>query len=319
MDGTFIEHLVDDVNDLLKQLCLPLVIETPYDLTPSFLLAILESILRDRLPIPSEIRTSTAQKSKIEMMKILLGVLEDDILEKDIGLSEIDPKRLAAGELDELIFVGQVLCQLGYEKLTLPRPSDNEDRNKAEEEARAAIRPLSRANTSSNTVDSSYEESETAPTSISNGSVTPTAHQPSPSPPSTPKCTHQLEFPEFFFNGGIRDDSGENKKEVTQSLFSYSLESHSISGATQSGAGVRHEGLLKRVSELEEIREFESRQGRFSKPSSPPSPPKPPKIYNSDKYLYPTQYTLALLRERAELLEELARLKLIRASRSIHS
>lgn len=266
----FVERLVDDMNELLKHLCLPLVIETPYDLTPSFLLAILESILQNRLPISPEIRNSTAQKSKIEMMKILLGILEDDILEKDIGLSEIDPKRLAAGELDELVFVGQVLCQLGYETLTLPKPSDSEDKKKTEEEARPTIRPSSRANTSSNTIDSSYEESETAPTSIFDGSATPTAHHPSPS--SRPKCIHQLEFPEFpefSFGESIHDGSGENKGGTPQSLFNCSIECRSIpnldnSGTTRSSAGIRHEGLLRRVSELEEIREFESRQSRFS-------------------------------------------------------
>ena len=43
-------------------------------------------------------------------MKIFLGVLETDILQRDLGLSNVDPRRLAEGEWDEVVFVGELLC-----------------------------------------------------------------------------------------------------------------------------------------------------------------------------------------------------------------
>jgi hypothetical protein len=46
-------------------------------------------------------------------MKIFLGVLEADIISEDIGLSDIDPRRLAAGEWEEVVFVAKLLCWLG--------------------------------------------------------------------------------------------------------------------------------------------------------------------------------------------------------------
>ena len=47
-------------------------------------------------------------------MKVFLGVLEDDVFQADIGLSEIDPRRLVAGQWEEVVFVGGTLCWLGH-------------------------------------------------------------------------------------------------------------------------------------------------------------------------------------------------------------
>jgi len=46
-------------------------------------------------------------------MKIFLGVLENDVLGQDIGLSDVDPRRLAQGAWEEVVFVGESLCWLG--------------------------------------------------------------------------------------------------------------------------------------------------------------------------------------------------------------
>ncbi|THH04991.1 hypothetical protein EW145_g5117 [Phellinidium pouzarii] len=46
-------------------------------------------------------------------MKIFLGVLEDDVLGVDVGLEEVDPRRLANGEREEVAYVAEVLCWLG--------------------------------------------------------------------------------------------------------------------------------------------------------------------------------------------------------------
>jgi len=66
-------------------------------MTPSLLLAVLESILESRLHIPASICASRSSLAKVEAMKVFLGVLECDVLppDEDIGLADIDPRILA--------------------------------------------------------------------------------------------------------------------------------------------------------------------------------------------------------------------------------
>jgi hypothetical protein len=45
-------------------------------------------------------------------MKVFLGILGNDVLQMDAGLSDVDPRKLAAGGLDEVAFLGELL--LGY-------------------------------------------------------------------------------------------------------------------------------------------------------------------------------------------------------------
>ena len=104
--------LVAYLNELDQKLGIPIALESPCELTPSLLLAILESLTRQRLPIPQAIRAARDREAKVQAMKIFLGVLESDVLGEDVGLSAVDPRRLAAGEWDEVVFVGEVLCWL---------------------------------------------------------------------------------------------------------------------------------------------------------------------------------------------------------------
>ncbi|KAJ4470082.1 hypothetical protein J3R30DRAFT_1222803 [Lentinula aciculospora] len=117
-------QLVDELGVLLQALHLPIILESPMDLTPSLLLAILESILASRLPLSPHLRNALlsncstskeAKNAKIQCMKIFLGVIETDILKTDAGLSRIDPKKLANGDWDEVVYVGQILCWIGKE------------------------------------------------------------------------------------------------------------------------------------------------------------------------------------------------------------
>ncbi|KIJ43320.1 hypothetical protein M422DRAFT_30959 [Sphaerobolus stellatus SS14] len=112
------DDLVNELNALLLRLCLPITIGSPQDLTPSLLLAILESIIKERLPIPQTIRESNALDGKVLAMKLFLGVIETDILQRDLGLSNMDPRRLAAGELAEVVYIGRTLCLLGRDYLS---------------------------------------------------------------------------------------------------------------------------------------------------------------------------------------------------------
>ena len=115
-----VDALTTILNALLKGLRLPFVLESPLDLTPRMLLAILECILESRLPLSEEVRESRNDLDKIEAMKIFLGVLETDIIKMDVGLGDVDPRALARGEERETVFVGELLCWLGQKSGILP-------------------------------------------------------------------------------------------------------------------------------------------------------------------------------------------------------
>ena len=106
--------LVSQLNTLLISLNIPIPLISPTDLTPSLLIAVLESLLGMRIPYITHRDSSNGSKaSKVQHMKVFLGVLETDILKTDVGLSEIDPRRLADGEWDEVLFIAELLCWIG--------------------------------------------------------------------------------------------------------------------------------------------------------------------------------------------------------------
>ncbi|KAF8329915.1 hypothetical protein F5887DRAFT_105365 [Amanita rubescens] len=84
------------------------------DLTPSLLIAILESLLGSRIPFDDNAgMISPGDIKKVQDMKIFLGVLEHDILGMDVGLSDVDPRRLARGEWEDVVYVAEILCWIG--------------------------------------------------------------------------------------------------------------------------------------------------------------------------------------------------------------
>ncbi|EKM79797.1 hypothetical protein AGABI1DRAFT_127480 [Agaricus bisporus var. burnettii JB137-S8] len=103
--------LTEQLNELLSSLNLPFALQSPAELTPSLLLAVLEAILDVRIPID----VHDPATRHIQTIKVFLGVLETDIIRSDVGLSQIDPRLLAAGEWDEVVFVAEVLCWIGKE------------------------------------------------------------------------------------------------------------------------------------------------------------------------------------------------------------
>src|SRR5882672_2722486 len=100
--------LVFQLNALLTSLRIPIPLISQTDLTPRLLIAILESILGIRVPIFE--RDDDSQTSKVQNIKIFLGILETDILKTDVGLSHLDPRRLVCGEREEVTFVAELLC-----------------------------------------------------------------------------------------------------------------------------------------------------------------------------------------------------------------
>ncbi|RXW15401.1 hypothetical protein EST38_g10457 [Candolleomyces aberdarensis] len=124
------DWIVSMLNDLLKALYIPIQILSPTDLTPSLLVAILESLLGQKLPIPSGSSSNGTNMLKVQKIKLFLGVLETDVLQEDVGLSKVDPRKLAAGEWAEAYFVAKVLCMVGVREGLLVSPSSREARRK---------------------------------------------------------------------------------------------------------------------------------------------------------------------------------------------
>ena len=112
------ETLMKQLNALLASLHLPIPLISPTDLTPRLLVAILESLMGVRLPItfnnePKNSKRRSTHIEKVQAMKIFLGVLETDFLQTDVGLSDLDPRRLADGEWEEVLFIAELLCWIG--------------------------------------------------------------------------------------------------------------------------------------------------------------------------------------------------------------
>lgn len=183
--------LVQNLNDLLASLELPITVDSPYDLTPSLLLAILESILRDRLPISNTIRNSQTSAAKVEAMKVFLGILEDDVLQTDIGLSEIDPRRLAAGEWEEVTFVGETLCWLGHHQEQI-----HPTRVSLADHSEVFSSGDSRTNTSIDTGFSGCDASEMTATTVDHDPTAPILDSLNP----VPRCIHEFDITSSSFD-----------------------------------------------------------------------------------------------------------------------
>jgi len=102
--------LVDRLNTLLGALGLSTILKSPTDLTPPLLIAILEAFLCMHFPIDF---SASREGAALQQTKIFLGVLETEVLEMDVGLSNMDPRKLASGEQEEVLVIGELLCWVG--------------------------------------------------------------------------------------------------------------------------------------------------------------------------------------------------------------
>ncbi|KAG2123823.1 hypothetical protein DEU56DRAFT_828867 [Suillus clintonianus] len=227
--------LIPTLNALLAGLSLPFGLTSPTDLAPSLLLAILESILESRLPIPAPIRASRSSLAKVEAMKVFLGVLECDVLppNEDVGLADLDPRRLADGCWEETVFVGELLCWLGRKRgiieevdsegegevdltasmLLCPEPSYNLSHITDVPRHPRVASPSTRstatmsAQTDLSMHNAPHMESDTsmADSELSDHTETQSLHD------TQPHCIHELEDPSYFHepNTSNIDDSTE--------------------------------------------------------------------------------------------------------------
>ncbi|KAJ7761784.1 hypothetical protein B0H16DRAFT_539255 [Mycena metata] len=108
--------LIVQLNELLVSLELQFTVQSHVQLTPALLICILESFLPPDRPLAISDRRRrklvTSNTQKVHCIKIFLGVLQD-MLQKDVGLSKMDPRRLAFGEEEETYFIARLLCWYG--------------------------------------------------------------------------------------------------------------------------------------------------------------------------------------------------------------
>jgi len=348
-----LDGLTATLNTLLKSLGLPFSLESPLDLTPWMLLAVLECILKSRLPLSKEIRESRSDLDKIEAMKIFLGVLETDIIKMDVGLSDVDPRALARGEEHETVFVGELLCWLGQKSGILPlgfkednvtRPTEEKvevagvaeegDEDGSEDEdvfgkardntisstashhlVRAAT-PSTRssltdsAHTTLSMVNASHPETDTSVITMSfdddrtiTPPATPRVYTQQPIPHSThpsPQVIHPTELPEARIDGG---------RDVSYCDCSLKQE-----------IPIQHTGWIQTVDHEEEVGTFLASHSAntvhqmvytpkvASHAGVSYSSEDPPRLIT--RHTSPSQHRLALLKEKARLLTELANLNI---------
>lgn len=278
--------LTDTLNDLLDRLRLPFVLDTPLDLTPSLLLAVLESLLKSRLPVSSSIRESRSDTAKIQAMKIFLGVLETDVVKEDIGLSDIDPRRLAAGEWEEVIFIAKLLCWLGKQMGLLPSKHNSSARlprgpSSAVEgsaESRGSITSPSTRSTTTNSAlsfDREYQESDTTLQSMHSDvteirSLGDERLSNRTDPRHLPRCIHEIEDPSFLVQTDEEDllrAEHESLTRDTDDIVDTYCDCSQEEGPhtpfyskDRSSGVVRHDGYIQEVDAGLELRTFEARK-----------------------------------------------------------
>ncbi|KAK7038318.1 hypothetical protein R3P38DRAFT_2905607, partial [Favolaschia claudopus] len=309
--------LIIQLNRLLVSLKLPISVDSHSQLTPSLLICVLESLLSSRLPIPDEHReklfSSTA--SKIHCMKIFLGVMQADILKQDVGLSNVDPRRLARGDDDETIFVARLLCWYGRRRGLISR-------SELGQEVESRTRDNESGSPSTLTTRLTATETshvlEASDTSISSDASTSAA---AASPASVaqevvvgPRCIHEVPSPSLVLSPV--DD-------IAASAFAFGalpgddVESHLFAPSSHTNSSVRYEGCISLVDEDAEIASFEARRGVGAKAKGKGKQSATTQ-YIEDEETPVSASALAaaqtrrmeLLQRKADILEELAQLRL---------
>ncbi len=300
--------LVGPLNTLLERLGLPFLLDTPLDLTPSLLLAILESLLQSRLPISTSIRESRSDVDKVQAMKIFLGVLETDVLNEDVGLSDIDPRRLASGEWEEVGFIAELLCWLGKQMGLLPsknapstrppgRPLSTASENMGPIFETSHTDHASARSTATNSIISGFsfdEGCQESDTTVQSANIEdtetprPRNERLLPDPDHTdqdrpePQCIHEMEDPSFLAQEDedlsyaeprlLGRDSGGTSDPPDASCDCSQAEGASTQFYSKDPftSAVRYDGYIQEVDTDVELRTFEARRATRKRPQGEP-------------------------------------------------
>ncbi|KAF7327358.1 hypothetical protein MKEN_00313400 [Mycena kentingensis (nom. inval.)] len=276
--------LVGQLNQLLTSLQIPIQIDSPAELTPLLLIGILESILEDRLPIPDDVRAllSSSDQAKQQGIKIFLGVVQSDLLGTDVGLSNMDPRRLARGEDVETLYVARLLCWYGRRHGLVSRPGRSA--TSASVNSPSTLTTLTPTRHSASVADLEAPESVTT---VSNATF---------SPRRGPHCIHEIPSPQI-----VLSPLSPHLTTLPSPPFPSALLQGSSSNPNTT---VRYEGYIAPVDEDAEIAAFEA-QRPASRPRAGPN------IENdSDAEAELLQNTklrnVELLGQKAQLLHQIA-------------
>ncbi|GLB34267.1 hypothetical protein LshimejAT787_0111510 [Lyophyllum shimeji] len=308
-ESTNYEALVRQLNTLLDALHIPISLESPTELTPSLLIAILESLLSMRLP--KEDRLQTREAINLQNTKLFLGILETDVLQVDVGLSNLDPRRLANGELEECVYIAELLCWIGRRlgHIVAEDPFELDDEPPSRALNTGSYSPSTSTTATRNTFTTSTF-STTHRRSDSNTSVesfrpsTPirksTPQHRSPPFRSKPRCIHEVPTPSVILSPNLDSSFAAAP----------SLRDCPDSPAPPSSPNVRYTGYISPVDEELELLSFEHSRSMSSRKIRDDSNSDQAELSYSLQALRESRArTLALYQERARLLEELARLE----------
>jgi len=201
-------------------------------------------------------------------MKVFLGILRNDVLQMDAGLSDVDPRKLAAGGLDEVVFVGELLCWLAKQRGLLP-PETVETLQDVEDSSvlpklRTRARSLSTRSTVTNSahtnlsIQSTNHNSDTTIVTDSDSSGgSPVAFT---SPSRQPRCIHELEESSLI----PADDAFDSEQDAGLNGPSESFCNCFTKSSTSatSHMSIRYTGLIDTVDDSLELELFESTRGR---------------------------------------------------------
>ncbi|KAF9458463.1 hypothetical protein BDZ94DRAFT_1270513 [Collybia nuda] len=298
------EPLVKQLNTLLSALHIPISLASPIDLTPSLLIAILAQLMDEK--IPTEISPYGRPSRNVQSMKFFIGVLESDIIQQDVGLSNIDPQRLASGEWHETVFIGELLCWIGRDR-GLINNGDSEVtaylKNQAPSPTISAMSILTRktASTSNFSLHRRSESNTSVSVSVgSNDTFYPNqsggkrSRRPHTRRRPRPRCIHEIPSPSVVLSPELGGSF------IEQGYCQCVEPSH-----PEATAKVRRTGYIEPVDEDLELQSFESMrrmQGTHKREGDNIVDHQ----YDFIQLREARARNIALLNERARLLEELA-------------
>ncbi|KAF8076879.1 hypothetical protein FPV67DRAFT_436548 [Lyophyllum atratum] len=291
--------LVRQLNALLDALHIPIPLESPTELTPSLLIAILESLLSTR--IPQDINPPTRENISLQNTKLFLGILETDVLKIDVGLSNIDPRRLAIGEQEECGYVGELLCWVGRRlgHITSEDPFELDDEPPSRAGHTQSYSPSTSTATRKTFTTSSFSMHLRSDSNTSLESYRPSTPTPksTPRPLSRPRCIHEISTPSVILSPNL--DSPPTKGQS----FCDCPDSPTPSRKPH----VRYTGYISPVDEELELLSFERSRSMSRTETVNESHDTQSESTHSLLALRESRaHTLALYQERARLLEELA-------------
>ncbi|KAG6917660.1 hypothetical protein DXG01_001635 [Tephrocybe rancida] len=287
------------LNALLNALWIPIPLQSPTELTPSLLIAILESLLSER--IPYDVQSDTPENLKLQNTKIFLGVLETDVLKMDVGLSNLDPRKLADGGLEECIHIGELLCWVGRRLKFIvaedPFEMDDEAPSYPNEPHSPSTSATTKESLSTSALSMHYSsDSNTSTESVIPSTTTPKSAPkaiPTPRRRSRPRCIYEISSPSV---GSPLSIDG-----------SMALGSDFLDTSPPRMFAVRRTGYISPVDEESELLSFErSRSLTSGSFEDRNDNSQPETTFSLTALRESTARTLSLVQERARLLDELA-------------